>query len=122
MELEHFRAGRGDPLVLIHGIGLYWGVWEPVLPQLAAGHDVIALDLPGFGGSDPLPEAQAPTVEALADAVAAFLAGLGIERPHVAGNSLGGGIALELARTGRARSVTALSPVGFYNDRELKFC
>jgi pimeloyl-ACP methyl ester carboxylesterase len=114
--LNYVRQGRGEPLVLVHGVGSQWQMWLPVLEQLAAERDVVALDLPGFGDS-PVLEGE-PTVAALADAVSAFAAGLGIERPHVAGNSLGGGIALELARTGRARSATLLSPIGFLHGRE----
>jgi pimeloyl-ACP methyl ester carboxylesterase len=99
-------------------MGCHWQVWNPVLPALAADYDVIAVDLPGFGGSAPLPGNTAPTIENVTDAVAGFVAGLGLERPHVAGNSMGGGIALELARTGRASSATALSPIGFWRGRD----
>ena len=49
MQLNHYRAGAGEPLVLLHGIGSHWQMWEPVLPMLTARHDVIAVDLPGFG-------------------------------------------------------------------------
>jgi pimeloyl-ACP methyl ester carboxylesterase len=116
MQLAFERRGEGEPLVLIHGIGSQWQIWIPVLDALARERDVIALDLPGFGGS-PVLDAR-PTTEALADAVAAFLDEHGVADPHVAGNSLGGGIALELGRAGRASSVTALSPIGFWNHRE----
>jgi pimeloyl-ACP methyl ester carboxylesterase len=94
-------------------------MWLPVLDTLAAERDVVALDLPGFGESPALP--GEPTIAALADAVGDLAAGLGMERPHVAGNSLGGGIALELARTERARSATALSPIGFQHGRERSY-
>ena len=47
--------------------------------------------------------------------------GAGLERPHVAGNSLGGGIALELARMGVVASATALSPVGFWSAAEARY-
>jgi pimeloyl-ACP methyl ester carboxylesterase len=116
--LEHFRGGRGEPLVLIHGIGCHWQVWRPVLDALGREREVVAVDLPGFGGSPPLTAGRRPTVSALTEALTAFFAAEGIERPHVAGNSLGGGLALELARTGHVRSATALSPIGFWNDRE----
>lgn len=118
MTLACDRQGAGPPLVLIHGIGSRRGAWGPVVERLAAERDVIAVDLPGFGDSPPLPAGVAPTVEALADAVAAAWGELGVERPHVAGNSLGGGIALELARRGVVASATALSPVGFWNRAE----
>jgi pimeloyl-ACP methyl ester carboxylesterase len=114
--LNYVRRGQGEPLVLVHGIGSQWQMWLPVLDRLAAERDVVAIDLPGFGDSAVLD--REPTVGALADAVSALAAELGIERPHVAGNSLGGGIALELARTGRARSATLLSPIGFAYGRE----
>ena len=114
--LAHERRGSGEPLVLVHGIGSQWQVWEPVLDALARERDVIAVDLPGFGDSPP---GDGPmTAAGHADAVAGLLDELGLESAHVAGNSLGGGIALELGRTGRARSVTCLSPVGFWNERE----
>ncbi|GFJ91813.1 alpha/beta fold hydrolase [Phytohabitans rumicis] len=104
------RRGAGEPLVLLHGIGHHWRAWTPVLDRLAAQHDVIAIDLPGFGAS-PLPADGAPTSMARAvDGVAAFVADLGVGRPHVAGNSLGGAIALELAAAGLVSSATALSP------------
>jgi pimeloyl-ACP methyl ester carboxylesterase len=105
------RAGSGEPVVLLHGLGLTWRCWKPVLRGLEALHDAIALDLPGFGDAPPL-EDRAPTVAALADAVEAELDRLGIEAAHLGGNSLGGWIALELARRGRARSVVALAPSG----------
>jgi pimeloyl-ACP methyl ester carboxylesterase len=114
MDLVYERRGTGEPLVLLHGIGHHWRGWEPVLDRLAAVHDVIAVDLPGFGDS-PWPADVGPTdMAGTVEAIAAFLAGLGLDRPHVAGNSLGGAIALELAVAGLASSATALSPAGFY--------
>ena len=62
-----------------------------------------------------------PTVAELAGAVARCLAELGLERPHVAGNSLGGAVALELARHGAVASVTAISPAGFWSGLERRF-
>jgi pimeloyl-ACP methyl ester carboxylesterase len=88
MDLHHVRRGHGHPLVLLHQLGGSTVVWEPVLERLAAERDVIALDMPGFGDSPPLPDGSAPTPEALAGAVAAFLGSLGISRLHAAGLSL----------------------------------
>jgi pimeloyl-ACP methyl ester carboxylesterase len=119
MTLAHVRRGSGPPLALIHGIGSQWQMWEPVLERLSREREVVALDLPGFGDSE---EHRArPTVEALADAAAEFLDGLGLGGAHVAGNSLGGGVALTMARAGTARSACALSPSGFVNDREGRY-
>src|SRR3954471_21618318 len=116
MTLAHVRRGSGPPLALIHGIGSQWQMWEPVLERLSREREVIALDLPGFGDSE---EHRArPTVESLADAAAEFLDGVGLGGAHVAGNSLGGGVALTMARAGTARSACPLSPSGFVNDRE----
>jgi hypothetical protein len=83
--LAHHRTGSGEPLVLIHGIGSRWQIWEPVIEQLARHHEVIAVDLPGFGASPP--DETAPTVKALAARVQRFFDESRIERPHVAGNS-----------------------------------
>ncbi len=120
--LNVHRVGSGPPLVLLHGIGHHWQAWRPVIDLLAGDFDVLAVDLPGFGRSPALPADVDPTVPAHVDAIAAAIAGLGVERPHVAGNSMGGAIALELARRDLVASATALSPAGFWSDAERRFC
>jgi pimeloyl-ACP methyl ester carboxylesterase len=112
--LHHVRRGSGEPLVLIHPLGGELVVWEPLLDLLAGERDVIAVDLPGFGRSAPLANGAAPTPQLLAWSVARFMDELGIERAHVAGNSLGGWVALELAKIGRAMSVAGLSTAGLW--------
>jgi pimeloyl-ACP methyl ester carboxylesterase len=74
---------------------------------------------PGFGAS--APDGTVPTAVAQAERLEALFAELGLDRPHVAGNSMGGAIALELARRGSVRSATALSPAGFWTPREREF-
>lgn len=98
---------------MLHGIGSRAEVWEPVAAELARSREVVAIDLPGFGRSPA--RAERPTIEALADQVVELCDSLGLDRPHVAGNSLGGAVALELGRRGAARSVTAFSPIGFWH-------
>jgi pimeloyl-ACP methyl ester carboxylesterase len=115
--LAHDRTGSGPPLLLLHGLGSCKEMWRPVVPMLAREREVIAVDLPGFGASP----AGAQTVDAMADEVAAFADGLGLDRPHVAGNSMGGGLALALGARGRVRSVCAISPIGFANPREAAY-
>lgn len=107
--------------MLVHGIGSSWQAFQPVLGALEARHDVLAVDLPGFGESAPLPSGVRPTIGALADAVERACAAAGFDTPHVVGNSLGGWVGLELARRGRARTLVALSPGGGHNDRETRF-
>ncbi|WP_233578761.1 alpha/beta fold hydrolase [Micromonospora sp. BL4] len=115
----HFRrAGSGEPLVLIHGIGHRHQAWEPVFDRLTAHHEVIALDLPGFGNS-PVPDAGMPAdMAGTVAGILPVLTGWGLERPHVAGYSLGGAISLELAATGAVASATAFSPAGFFTPAE----
>ncbi len=103
-------AGTGTPLVLLHGLGSSRRAWDPVIPALARHFDVLAVDLPGFGGSAPMPPEAEPLPAALAAAVAGLLDDLGIAAPHIAGNSLGGWVALELASIRPAASLTLLSP------------
>ena len=110
--LHHVRDGSGPPLVLLSGIGMDGSAWRPVLDRLTPERDVWAVDLPGFGGSAAIADGPCG-IDALADSAEAFLAASGLERPHVAGNSLGGVVALELARRGVVASATALSPAGF---------
>lgn len=107
------RRGAGTPVVLVHGLGSRWQVFEPVIDALAEHHDVYSVDLPGFGKTPPDP-AVAPGPIGYASWLRDHLADIGIERPHVVGNSMGGGIALELGRMGVASRVTAFSPIGFW--------
>jgi len=112
--LAYTRVGAGAPLVLLHGIGSSRHAWDPVLPALSERFDVIAADLPGFGDSGPLPPEVEPRPATLAAAVAGLLGDLGIAAPHVAGNSLGGWVALELAGIRPVASLTLLSPAGLW--------
>ncbi|MFF4170658.1 alpha/beta fold hydrolase [Streptomyces sp. NPDC001744] len=119
--LVYERRGAGEPLLLLHGIGHHWQAWEPVLDVLATERDVIAVDLPGFGASDGLPEGCAYELSTVVSVLGAFCGAIGVERPHVAGNSLGGLLALELGREKLVRSVTALSPAGFWTEAERRY-
>lgn len=118
IELVHERRGRGEPLVLVHGIGHRWQAWEPVLDRLAEHHEVIAVDLPGFGASPELPPDLPYDIPHAVEALISGFAAMGIDSPHVAGNSLGGTLALELASRGLVRSATALAPAGFWTARD----
>ncbi|PKV84434.1 alpha/beta fold hydrolase [Streptomyces sp. TLI_146] len=119
--VSYRRAGSGDPLLLLHGIGHHRQAWDPVFDLLAAERDVIAVDLPGFGESPALPEGVSYDLRSVVPTLGALCEELGIERPHVAGNSLGGLLALELGREKLVRSVTALSPAGFWTQAERRY-
>jgi pimeloyl-ACP methyl ester carboxylesterase len=112
-ELGSHRGGSGDPLVLIHGFSNTWRVWKPVLATLEAHHDVLAVGLAGHFDCAPLPQGVEPTIDALVDALERDMDAAGFETAHLTGNSLGGWLALELARRGRARSVVAISAGGW---------
>lgn len=112
--LAYERHGSGEPLLLIHGIGHRRQAWYPVLDQLAQQYDVILVDLPGHGESSSRVNRALPIKDAIRHELEVVLDHLDVERPHVVGNSLGGLIALEMANDGLARSVTALSPAGFW--------
>src|SRR4051794_17060775 len=116
--LHHHRTGTGEPLVLIHGIGSQWQVWRPLFEHLPPHPGVVAVALPGFGDPPALAEDDKPTPWRFAEFVVELLDELGIERPAVGGNSLGGWVALEVARRGRARAVAPISPAGFQLPRE----
>ncbi|MFK4226538.1 alpha/beta fold hydrolase [Streptomyces sp. NPDC019890] len=121
LSVSYERAGKGEPLLLLHGIGHHWQAWEPVMGILAAERDVIAIDLPGFGTSPALPQGVSYDLTTVGSALGGFCEALEIDRPHVAGNSLGGLLALELGREKLVRSVTALSPAGFWSPGERQY-
>lgn len=113
------RRGAGPPMVLLHGVGSRRGVFDPIVPALAAGHTVYAIDLPGFGDSS-APAGLDASIDGLTDQVAGLCTRLGLDRPHVVGNSMGGAIALELGRREIAGTVTAFAPAGFWTPGELR--
>lgn len=122
MGLAYERLGAGPPLVLLHGIGHRRQAWDAVLDCLAPYRDLIVVDLPGHGESPPLQTAGRSVGHALIAETMGLLDELGLERAHFAGSSLGGRLALEVAVAGRAASVTALSPAGFWrSSRELTY-
>ncbi|HWC31848.1 MAG TPA: alpha/beta fold hydrolase, partial [Actinomycetota bacterium] len=89
------EAGKGPPVVLLHGLGATNASLLPTLWDLAVDHRVIAPDLPGFGESGkPIRRYDAPFY---ARWLLAFLDELGIERAHLVGNSMGGRVAIETA-------------------------
>lgn len=118
-EISYLRAGRGTPLVLIHGVGMHAGIWAPQIAALAAQFDVIAMDMPGHGGSL-LPPA-APTLDDYADAVIGLLDGLGILQAALVGHSMGALVATHtaLVRPARICRLVAMNAV-FRRSPELK--
>lgn len=111
-----YRAGSGEPLVLLHGFTGAWMHWNALLPGLSERYEVIAPTLHGHEGGRPYPLDSPMTFAGSADALEAHLDELGVGTAHIVGNSMGGALALELAKRGRARSVVALAPAGGWND------
>lgn len=118
--LDHFRGGTGEPLVLLHGLFQSWHNWSPVLERLTAERDVLAPTHLGHAGSPPFEAGQPPTIAGWTDAVEAELDAVSFDRPDIVGHSLGGWIAMELAKRGRVRSIVAISPAGQYTDEEMR--
>jgi pimeloyl-ACP methyl ester carboxylesterase len=111
--------GTGQPLVLLHGVTGSAHIWRRLMPLLAPFRDVIAPTAIGHRGG--AAAAQHPTrIRDVVDDAERFLDRLKLDRAHLAGNSMGGWVALELARRGRALSVCALSPAGAWtpDDRQ----
>ena len=113
-----YRAGSGEPVVLIHGFTGAWHHWRPVLADLVARYEVIAPTLAGHDGGPPFPPGLEMNFASATDSFERHLDELGVGTAHFVGNSLGGAIALELAKRGRARTVVALAPAGGWNDGE----
>src|SRR5947209_9387337 len=108
-----YRAGEGEPVVLLHGFTGHWRHWKPVLADLVARYEVIAPTLAGHNGGPAYPaDARLEKLAQAGDSLERHLDELGVGTAHLVGNSMGGALALELAKRGRARSVVALSPGG----------
>ncbi len=94
MRIASTGAGSGPPLVMLHGAPCDSRTWQWMLPDLSRDHAVLAWDAPGFGESSDIDDSwRAPQ---FADALAAFIAALGLERPHLVGHSFGTMVALSL--------------------------
>lgn len=105
------------PLVLIHGLGATKSSWLPIVPSLARRHRVIALDLPGFGASTK-PRGRYDALW-FSNQVFALMDALEIDAAAVAGNSMGGRIAQEMAllRPERVDAIACLCPVTAFSRR-----
>ena len=118
LPISYLQAGTGEgvPLVLVHGFGGDLNNWLFNLPALAESHSVYALDLPGHGRSGKA--VSGASLESLADALGGFMAAAGLEAAHLAGHSLGGAIALQLALAApaRAASLTLIAPTGLGSE------
>jgi pimeloyl-ACP methyl ester carboxylesterase len=94
LRVSYTRAGTGPALVMLHGAPSDSRTWQWMLPDLSRDHTVIAWDAPGFGESADIDDTwRAPQ---FADALAGFVAALGLERPHLVGHSFGTMVALSL--------------------------
>jgi pimeloyl-ACP methyl ester carboxylesterase len=119
--VEDARGNDRDPILLVHGVGGWAENWRPVMSALAAtGRRVIALDLPGFGESETPQRVRyfGPDEAFYPRFVLSALDALGIERAHIAGNSMGGAIAYMVAVTApaRTRSLVLAAPGGLGRD------
>jgi pimeloyl-ACP methyl ester carboxylesterase len=116
--IAYERLGKGELLLLLHGTGGSRRHWTPVQPRLAVHHELIAVDLPGHGDSDAPPEDGYHSPPGYAATLASFLDEIGLAAAHIAGASVGGWTALEMAKLGRARSVVAIAPAGRWPRRD----
>ncbi len=108
----HLGTPDGEPILLLHPFLLSQSVWKYVAPQLAdtGRYDVFAPTMAGHHGGPPAPLLL--DVATLADDVERRLDALGWCTAHIVGNSLGGWVAFELERRGRARTLTGIAPAG----------
>ena len=114
--MHYVRHGRGDELLLLHGLGGSSGSWAPIFDALSSERTLIAVDLPGFGQTPPL---QGPvSLHALADAVTSFLSSHGLTGVNAVGSSMGAQLVLELARRHAVGKVVSLDPGGFWSAWE----
>jgi pimeloyl-ACP methyl ester carboxylesterase len=115
----HYRdEGSGPPLVLIHGTSSSLHTWDSWVARLSSRHRVVRLDLPGFGLTGAAPDHDYSAVR-YARVVAALMSELGIDRADVAGNSLGGRVALTLAleHPERVRSLVLVDAAGLSGQK-----
>jgi len=89
--INYYRAGKGETVLLVHGITTYSFIWQEIFTRLSEDYDVIAIDLLGCGDSD-MPLDVSYSLVAHTERIKAFLDSLGITKIHFVGHDLGGGI------------------------------
>ncbi|MEC3956852.1 alpha/beta hydrolase [Nocardia sp. CDC153] len=112
------RTGRGEPVLLLHGLMMSHHNWRRVIDRLADDHELLAVTMPGHWGGPPLPRSER-TLRGLVDGVERMLDEAGWPTCHIVGNSLGGWVALELAKRGRARSVVVIAAAGAWRHHSV---
>jgi len=117
--MHRIQRGTGQKLLLIHGLGGSWQSWSTILDKLAAHRTVIAIDLPGHGGTPA--EADSGTFQGLVGSVERYIADDRLTGIDIVGSSMGARIVLELARRGSVGNVVALDPGGFWRGWERTF-
>ncbi len=119
LNVRYYAAGQGEPLVVIHGGGGDARTWWKNIDELAVKYAVYAPDLPGFGGSQPLGGNY--YIPELAEFIDKFAVALGLEKFHLVGHSLGGGVALDytLKSPGKVKKLVLVSSLCL--GREIAF-
>ena len=113
------RKGSGRPLLMLHGLGSNHASWRTIWDRLAETRELVLIDLPGHGASAAEPDSG--TFAGLARSLDDYLEREGLAGVDMVGASLGGRLALEMARRGRAGAVVALDPGGFWQGWERGF-
>jgi pimeloyl-ACP methyl ester carboxylesterase len=109
---SHMDSNK-PPLVLLHGLAMSGSVWREVVPLVSDRHRVFVPTAIGHRRG-PVVQRRPATMTDMVDAAQRYLDRCDLDRPHLAGNSMGGFVAIELARRGRAATVCAFSPGGFW--------
>jgi len=113
LTLHYYEAGKGEPVVMIHGFSSWAYTWKENMPELSKGYRVLAPDLPGFGFSD-RPAGAGYGYELFAGAVEKFLNAKGARRVSLIGNSMGGGVSIRftLDHPERVRKLVLVDSAG----------
>ncbi len=114
--VRHDDRGAGEAVLLVHGNVSSSDFWEETMLALPAGFRGLAPDLRGFGGTQPLPIDATRGLRDFSDDLAALVAALGLDRVHLVGWSMGGGVVLQylIDQPDRVAGVTLVNPVSPY--------
>ena len=106
--LGYVESGSGDamPIVFLHGVGSDKSVWRPQLTHFGNERRSLAFDYPGYGDSDPAPDGT--NRDDYAAAILSAMRGLGVERAHICGLSLGGVVAIAMYAVGPGRCASLI--------------